>query len=164
MTDDSRWECQALNKVFQCYCCCCCCFFYVLQATWRSLWNANQKVPLKERPNYLHHLKRMVFVSSAEDVKKLYEASMADNTLVNCLTRNWRLEIKTPNPLLPRYVAVNEAKLCHKNQAESHDVTCRNCQRKGHRLAPCRSKTHSKICKNEEHKHETCPKRLLCTP
>ena len=96
MTDDGKSERQAPNKV-SLQSVLLLCIFHILQVTWCWLWNANHKVPLKETPNYLHHLKRMVFASS-EEVKKLYEASMANNALVNCLTRNGRLEIKHQKP------------------------------------------------------------------
>lgn len=80
--------------------------------------------------------------------------------LVNCLTGNRRIEIRTPKEPLPRFISVNDfkARVYHPGQPQTKDITCSRCQEKGHHLHNCKNKTFKcSECKEEGHLRYACP-------
>ncbi|XP_072168755.1 uncharacterized protein [Diadema setosum] len=79
ITDDCMAERRALQDVFP-QSTLLLCSFHLLQATWRWLWSAAHKIPLKERPEHLRHM-RMIFATSSQEADELFASSMADPEL-----------------------------------------------------------------------------------
>ena len=75
MTDDSTAERRAINAVFP-QATLVLCVFHVLQAAWRWLWNGNNSIAKPDRPQYLHHIKRLMYATTESEMQQLYEDSM----------------------------------------------------------------------------------------
>lgn len=80
ITDDCLAERQALKEGFP-QSTLLLCPSHLLQAAWRWLWKAGNKIPLAERPGHLPHVRRMIFASSEEEADSYFASSMTDPTL-----------------------------------------------------------------------------------
>ncbi|XP_071484474.1 uncharacterized protein [Diadema antillarum] len=80
ITDDCMAERRALQDVFP-QSTLLLCSFHLLQATWRWLWSAAHNIPLKDRPEHLRHMRRMIFATSSQEADELFASSMADPEL-----------------------------------------------------------------------------------
>ena len=80
ITDDCMAERQALKGAFP-QAKLLLCSFHLLQATWRWLWSSTHQIPLADRPNYLTHMRRMIFASTPEETDNLFHSSMSDLTI-----------------------------------------------------------------------------------
>lgn len=81
MTDDCVAEQKALRHTFP-QSVLLLCVFHVLQATWRWIWDAKNNIPKDKRPHHLHHMKRLVYAETAEDIDRLYEDSLQDTSII----------------------------------------------------------------------------------
>ena len=80
LTDDCKAEHKAINAAFP-QSVLLLCVFHVLQATWRWLWNAANKVPKERRPEHLQQMKRLIYASSRDEMERLFEESIENPTL-----------------------------------------------------------------------------------
>lgn len=77
LTDDCCPERQAIHSSFP-ESVLLLCIFHILQAMWRFLWDAKNKIPKENRPHLLGLLKSLVYADSVKKLEELYGSARND--------------------------------------------------------------------------------------